>query len=338
LSKGWDFYEKENSSHTRNFMMRLTHWPFVAMAGLIPFHASAQTALTQEATESAVRTAYERLENQITADDEKAALEQWQRAWIKAGDEECPDRRAPCRVQRNLEWRYFLEGRTVDGMSPPSAIRPFFTRQTGAEDVEISATRMKFTNPKTFAEFALNEFMDRQLQEALDRAHSVNPPSKEEQYYSSMTSELNFVSPKLLSARVDGDYFVGQAHPDPWGESINIDMSTGKILGFDDLLDTTGAKKVFAYCHKQIGAQKMEKLDDEAGGNVTLEEISERTSDLGSWAFKNGEALVNYGVYAFGGYGQGDRTCDIPYSVLRPLAKKTFPLPAQKLASFPRFR
>jgi len=316
-------------------MMKLTLWSFIAMVGLMPFHAPAQTtqakSQAQDATEAAMRIAYERLKNQITADDENVALEESQRAWIKERDEACSVQQAPCLMQRNVERRYFLEGRSVNGLSASSAIRPFFTHKTDdKKGVEISATRLKFTNPKTPAELVLNEFMDKQLQEAVRHARSTNPPSKEEKYYSLMTSELNFASPKLLSARVDGDFFVGQAHPEPWGESINIDMNTGKILDFNDLLDVSKAKKIFFYCQKQVNTQKIKNLDDPKKGNVTIKEISESTSDLGMWKFKKSGASVSYGAYAFGGYSQCNCSCNIPYSVLHPLAKKTFPLPKQK--------
>lgn len=284
--------------------------------------------VSAQASETAMHAAHDRLKTRISTSREQAALEASQDAWLKVRDEACTSNKFECLSRLNRERQGFLEGRTPDVLVPPSRTRPFFAhRASSADSVEVSATTVKFINPQNAAESLLNHFMEKQLEQAIEFGRHPNDVSPAPPYYSVMSSDLNHVSPELLSASVDGSYFVGQAHPEPWRRSLNIDMRTGKSLKFSDLLDAGNAKRLFAFCQNQVTSKKIEKWGDPQKGNVSLGEISKLGASLDNWNFTKSEARISYSVYAFGGYGECNCTCNIPYSTLRSLAKKTFPLP-----------
>jgi hypothetical protein len=61
--------------------------------------------------------------------------------------------------------------------------------------------------------------------------------------------------------------------------------------------------------------------------DVDLEEVTEATKEFWNWRFLASSAEISYSDYAFGGYAQCMCSRTIPYSMLRPTAKKDFPLP-----------
>jgi len=95
------------------------------------------------------------------------------------------------------------------------------------------------------------------------------------------------------------------------------------------LLDGAKAKPIFQFCRAEVAKEKKQRSDDADHwkDDVELKEVSESSSELKLWSFNSSAAVVDFGAYGFGGYGQCMCTCTIPYSMLRPIAKKEFPLP-----------
>lgn len=283
-----------------------------------------------ESSQATMESAYKRLLGQIDTGEEKIALEAMQHAWLKDRDEICVSKGDVCLVRMNTQRRYLLEGRTIEGSKSLAPVRLYSTYQAGDKaKAELSATRIKFTAPRTAAQAAFNRFMDKQLEWAVGTIKGATPANGEE-YFSSMVSELNYASDGLLSASVGGSYFVGQFHPEPWGRSINLDARTGRTFRFGDLMQAGNANRLFAMCLKQVNEKKSKLWKDPKSADVTFQAVAQSTADLGNWKFLSQGAMVEYSLYDFGGYGQCNCSCDVPYAALRPLAKKSFPLPSEK--------
>jgi hypothetical protein len=122
---------------------------------------------------------------------------------------------------------------------------------------------------------------------------------------------------------------MGQAYPNYVNYNINFDRASGRELTFDDILDGEKAKQVFEFCRSEVAKEKRERADDADHwqDDVKLEEVGENTKNFSLWRFKASSVDIDYGAYGFGGYGQCMCTCTIPYSMLRSIAKKEFPLP-----------
>lgn len=141
--------------------------------------------------------------------------------------------------------------------------------------------------------------------------------------------DLTYASLRLVSVNVSSGSYLGQAHPDSGSYNFNFDRTLNRELRFDDLLDEVSAKPIFEFCRSEVAKQKKKQSDDPGQwkDDVELQEVSERSKDLKFWSFGSAAAEVDYGAYAFGGYGQCMCICTIPYSTLRPIVKKDFPLP-----------
>ncbi len=141
--------------------------------------------------------------------------------------------------------------------------------------------------------------------------------------------DLTYASSRLVSVKASVGSYLGQAHPD-WGSyNFNFDRTLNRELRFDDLLDDVSTKPILEFCRLEVVKQKKERSDhpDQWKDDVELLEVSDISKDLKRWSFGSATAEVDYGAYAFGGYGQCMCTCTIPYSMLRPIVKKDFPLP-----------
>ena len=55
--------------------------------------------------------------------------------------------------------------------------------------------------------------------------------------------------------------------------------------------------------------------------------VAEATDKIANWSFGADKATVTYDPYAVGAYVEGAYQCEIPYTMLKPLAKPSFPLP-----------
>ncbi|MBV9456103.1 MAG: hypothetical protein JO141_01110, partial [Bradyrhizobium sp.] len=137
---------------------------------------------------------------------------------------------------------------------------------------------------------------------------------------------------RLLSVHAVYANYLGQAHPFHFATNVTVELPTARELKFADVVDTGRANELFQYCHPQIVKQKADDADIHGVDNpndIDPKEVAEGTKNLSNWQFKAAGVDIDYGDYAFGGYGRCMCSCSIPYSVLRPFANKSFPLPLQ---------
>jgi hypothetical protein len=141
---------------------------------------------------------------------------------------------------------------------------------------------------------------------------------------------LSFASKRLRSVHAEYGNYLGQAHPFHFSANITVELPTGRELKFADVVDAGRANELFQYCRAQIVKEKADGAEIHGVDNpndIDPKEVAEGTESFSAWQFKTAGVDIDYGDYAFGGYGRCMCSCSIPYSVLRPLANKSFPFP-----------
>lgn len=278
--------------------------------------------------------AYSQLRSSLPA-NAAAVLRRSQAEWIQSRDAVCAAPAAikplsECLAVQSRQRQSFLDGRPRAGDVSDRLFRPVFISRpakNGSADLSISA--IEFVGSGNW-QARLNGAIDAAVKDATATAEAAKEnPGRHDNYAVSLEIDLPYASSRLVSVHVTSGSYLGQAHPDSGSYNINFDRTLNRQLRFDDLLDEASAKPVFAFCRSEVAKQKKQRSDDADHwkDDVELTEVSENSKDLKSWSFDATAAVVDYGAYGFGGYGQCMCSCTIPYSMLRPIAKKDFPLP-----------
>ncbi|WP_083742253.1 lysozyme inhibitor LprI family protein [Bradyrhizobium mercantei] len=284
--------------------------------------------------DEALGKAYTQLRNSLPA-NAAAALRRSQTGWIPSRDAFCaaPTAIKPlsgCLAERSRERQRYLDGRPRAGDVSDRLFRRYFISlpaKDGSADLSVSA--IAFIGGGVW-QSRLNALIDSEVKGAISDAEAGKEnPGNHDNYEVSLEMDLVYASSRLVSVHVTSGSYLGQAHPDSGSYNINFDRTLNRQLRFDDLLDEASAKPVFELCRSQVAEQKKQRSDAAAHwkDDVELKEVSENSQDLKSWSFEASNAVVDFGAYGFGGYGQCMCSCTIPYSMLRPIVKKDFPLP-----------
>jgi uncharacterized protein YecT (DUF1311 family) len=284
--------------------------------------------------DEALGKAYVRLRNSLSS-DEAAALRHSQIKWIGDRDRMCSDASkadkplSRCLTEQSRQRLRFLDGKPRAGDVVMSFFRPMFVfRPAKNGSASLSIQAIKFIGDGAW-QSKLNGKIEAMVKDALSDAEAgKDNPGSHENYFVDLDIDLAYASPQMVSVQVDSGSYLGQAHPLSANYNINLDIGASRELTFDNFLDGTKAKQVFELCRSQVAKQKLERGDaDNQKDDVELEEVTQATKAFSNWRFGSSSVDIYYGVYAFGGYGRCVCTCTIPYSMLRPLAKKEFPLP-----------
>ena len=284
--------------------------------------------------DEALGKSYIRLRNSLIGED-SAGLRNSQVKWIGERDEAC---RAPhaitprsrCLADKSRERQRFLDGEPRAGGVSASLFGPrFVVRPAKNGSVAVFIEAIRFAGDGVW-QSRLNAGIESAIQRALSDAEAAKDnPGSHDGYYVDLKIDLAYASSRMVSVHVDYATFVGQAHPYYSSYNINLDRVSGRELTFDSLLDDVSAKPIFEFCRSEVAKQKRGRSDDADlwKDDVQIKEVSADTKNFSVWQFNSTSVDLDYGAYAFGGYGQCMCTCTIPYSMLRPLAKKEFPLP-----------
>lgn len=284
--------------------------------------------------DEALSKAYAQLRNSLSK-DEAAALRHSQIKWIGDRDGMCSNASnavkplSKCLAEQSRQRLRFLDGKPRAGDVLMSFFRPMFVfRPAKNGSASLSIQAIKFIGDGTW-QSKLNGEIEAMVKRALsDAEEGKDNPGSHENYFVDLEIDLAYASSQMVSVQVDSGSYLGQAHPLSANYNINFDIGTSRELTFDNFLDGTKAKQVFELCRSQVVKQKIERAD--AGNrkdDVELEEVTQGTKAFSNWRFGSSSVDIYYGAYAFGGYGRCMCTCTIPYSMLRPIAKKEFPLP-----------
>ena len=141
---------------------------------------------------------------------------------------------------------------------------------------------------------------------------------------------LTWLSPRLISARLEGYSFEGGAHGNPTTWGLNIDTKSGRKLVFADAFDKVAREKLTASCLAQIVPEKVRRGMDAPKGDELdrlRANIDENLSSLDTWNFSAKGGTIVFGHYVVGSYAEGTYECDVPLARLKELATKDFPLP-----------
>jgi uncharacterized protein YecT (DUF1311 family) len=268
-------------------------------------------------------------------EQEAAGLRHAQLEWIHDRDSACAAASAvkplsACLAEKSSERQRFLEGRPRAGDASISLFKPLFVFRPARDGVaSLSIQAIKLTGEGEW-QSRLNRKIDKAIKDAMaDAETGQDNPGNKENYFVELGIDVAYASPRLISVQFEFSSFVGQAHPNYGNTNINIDPASGRELTFKDLLDEASARPVFEFCRSEVAKQKKARSDDPDHwkDDVGLQETAEGTKDFSSWRFNASSVDVDYGAYGFGGYGQCMCSCTIPYSMLRPIAKREFPLP-----------
>ncbi|WFU33237.1 lysozyme inhibitor LprI family protein [Bradyrhizobium brasilense] len=284
--------------------------------------------------DAALGKAYGQLRNSLSA-DASSGLRRSQTEWIRSRDAVCaaPNAIKPlseCIAVQSRARQAFLDGRPRAGdVSDRLFRRVFISRPAKNGSVDLSISAIEFVGNGDW-QSRLNVLLDSAVKRAISDAEAGKEnPGPHDNYEVSLEIDVPYASSRLVSVHVTGGSYLGQAHPDSGSYNINFDRTLNRQLRFDDLLDEAGAKPIFEFCRSEVAKQKKQRSDDPGHwkDDVELTEVSENSKDLKSWSFDATAAVIDYGTYGFGGYGQCMCSCTIPYSMLRPMVKKDFPLP-----------
>ncbi|WP_026607788.1 lysozyme inhibitor LprI family protein [Methylocapsa acidiphila] len=265
---------------------------------------------------------------------EKGDLKRSQIAWIHDRDENCgaeTDLLAGCLAKQSIERQKFLEGRPQAGPGTPTPIEPRFFFRGGGKKIKTSVEAFKFNPARGPGEKKFNAEMEKFVQRALRGMDDEYDLDGSSTYFVDLKASLAYASPQLISAHLNYESFEGQPHPYREYNNINVDLKTGRSLSFDDLLDKENAEKIFSYCKTFLKNEKAEHQKSEGfsepSDEVNMSEVVEKTGRIDNWSFGAELATVSYDDDAFGGYAECMCSCEIPYTILRPLVKASFPLP-----------
>jgi len=261
---------------------------------------------------------------------DKASAVKAQGRWIAERDGACADqggaRYSRCLAQQSLRRRAFLAAEPEAGPGAPGRLAPIFRGEKGGRrKAALDLQWLKYPAPATPAERAFNAALERDVG-PLDQPAAGDFGDRPWEYVRAM--RLIYASPRLISAHLEGFNSTGGVHPTSFTADINILVEEGREAKFDDLLEPRAAQKLVAFCLKSVRAQKKEPLDEESPIEFELpRRVAQATQKLDAWSFGADAATVTYDPYAVGTYAEGAYACVIPYAILKPLAKPSFPLP-----------
>ena len=282
------------------------------------------------AADAAMVAAYNALRERFSSAAREALLDS-QRLWIKRRGYGCESGKpgyARCLTTQTDQRRAFFEARPEGGPGLDSPLRPEIVAKPGRpRDWEIDVELLKFVEPKTPGEKTFNAEVARMIEGIPADRKEIE---RNQTFSYDIWMRLTWLSPRLVSARLEGYSFEGGAHGNPTTSGLNIDVRSGRKLVFADAFDKTARERLVGECLTKIVPEKVGRGMGEPKGEelkTLRENIDENLSNLDTWNFTAKGATIVFGHYVVGSYAEGAYECEIPLVRLRELAKKDFPLP-----------
>ncbi|CAN5395367.1 hypothetical protein BH10PSE7_BH10PSE7_19620 [soil metagenome] len=286
-----------------------------------------------KAADDAMSTAYAEI-RALSSADEKKALTIAQKDWVADRERDCVEKDAAnisCIRDRIDEWRKRLLAEPKSGPGAPSRMMAIFVQREGTRKLpKIDYELVRFADPKSAGEKRFNREVEK-------IAKSAAGPNEEESpadmiYEDETTIDVDYASPRLISASVLNYSFLGGAHPNTNFTALNVDLKTGRLVTYADMFEKAGLAPLTAECRKQIVAEKTERADGEVYNpaddpELKDETIRDRILHIDRWWFTAEQGTVEFGSYDIGAYAEGTFSCDFPIAMLRTYAKPDGPLP-----------
>lgn len=289
---------------------------------------------TALASDTALSAAYKILSTSLSP-NQSAELLKAQQNWVKQRDNNCGEQTtgaelSACLKDQSVSRMAYLTAKPEAGSGAPNNLVPFFQIVKGGKGkTNVDIQVYKFMKPTDAGQKAFNAQVDK-LAADLQEPAAGDETADSYDYLVSMS--LNYASPELISAHSETSSYFGGAHPNNQSSTININVKKGAVAKFKDFLSSDAVTKLSVSCSKQVLQQKKESQGADVNlGDETLkklyEDIARVSSDLALWTFTTDKAQIQFDQYVVGAYSEGAFSCDIPYTELRPLVKKGFPLP-----------
>jgi uncharacterized protein YecT (DUF1311 family) len=282
--------------------------------------------------------AYDRLRSSLS-DDERAGLRSSQLEWLGEREGTCKAKHADtslskCLAEQSEMRQRFLEGKPETGDAEDIRYRPnFIFRPSTKKAARLTVETLTFVGSGAWQAKA-NAAVEKMVKDAIDEANLDDDQrtTSSENYYVELKISLPFATSRFVSVHAQYSNYLGQAHELRWTTNINIETSAARKLTFDRSVDPGKAEALFKYCRSQILKEKSEGADvhgqsDGQANDVDLSEVMESTKDISSWEFRQSEIVIDYGDYAFGGYGACMCNCVLPYSNIGPAMRQDLRLP-----------
>jgi len=129
-------------------------------------------------------------------------------------------------------------------------------------------------------------------------------------------------------ATVDADWmsYGGGAHPNSGRTAWHVELTTGRLLGLDDILDPASgwADAVTGLVRADLKKQFEERPGFEE--SLAPAELRKMVIEPGHWIFTDDKVTLTFDPYAVGPYAAGPYEVELPYATLKPYIRKDGPL------------
>jgi uncharacterized protein YecT (DUF1311 family) len=286
-----------------------------------------------KAADDAMSAAYADL-RALSSPAERKGLAISQKTWLAERERDCVEAdkaNATCIRERTGERRKRLAAEPKSGPGARSRLMAVFVQRIGTRKLPgVDYQLVRFAKPQSAGETLFNREVEK-------IARDFPGPNDEESpqdiiYAMEATMDVDYASPRLISASTLVYSYLGGAHPNTFFASINVDLKSGKLLTYGDVFEQAALAPLTADCRKQIVAEKTERSSgepyDPAGDPALKDEtIRDQILDMEHWSFTAEQGTVSFNSYDIGAYAEGTFACDFPLASLRNYAKPGAPLP-----------
>lgn len=296
---------------------------FDCLAARGPIESAICASSEAKVADAAMVSAFEQVRSAADPAQRKSLLDD-QRAWLKQRNIACQSEKiAGCLIEANGKRTAMLLARAEagPGIEPPPI--PFFVRQAGNRTkVDVGVQVYRFAEPRNDGERLVNTEADKTV-----AGITWKKDEPDDRDWSEETSwTLAYASPSFVSVRVTTWSYSGGAHGSSGTGGLNIDMRSGRVLGFTDLFDSKAETEIGKTCFDQIAAEKKQRESEIPDAAELRKQIDAVAKDLANWTFGESSATVHFDPYAVGSYAEGPYECEVPMKQLSALSRRLLPL------------
>ncbi len=284
------------------------------------------------AADTAMANAYSSLRAALPADQKSALLDD-QRRWIRARDALCGDQNEPqlikCLLKETDRRRQFLagEGPNHAAGAPRLQPAPFHEARSGRYEINVNYPRI--AKPANAGEAAFNTAA-REL--VLSKSALGEIRGSERVPGSPMVSsydasyDVTYLGAKLAAVVfTTSTYGAGAAHPVSGRDSLIFDLARGRRLVLADIVSSPkeAVAAISELCKKQLQAQAAKEdwqLFDDADFAATVGEVRH-------WAPDETGVDILFDPYSVAAYAFGEHQCRLSWADLSAWLMPNGPLP-----------
>ncbi|TXL74290.1 DUF3298 domain-containing protein [Vineibacter terrae] len=137
------------------------------------------------------------------------------------------------------------------------------------------------------------------------------------------------VPPRLATVDADWMAYAGGAHPNHGRTAWHVELTTGRLLGLDDILDPASGWQdaITGLVRTDLKKQFEERPGFEEA--LAPAELRKMVIEPSRWVFADDKVTLTFDPYAVGPYAAGPYEVDLTYQALAPYIRKDGPLAAK---------